>query len=300
MHDKITEKLRWTRKCYANICSDVNHKISICSKKAIRTRIAYPSSDLTPQYKLEDILDEEKNFNWERAFHTPFLLKNYKKTKFFVRNAYYLDYLRFFMVRGAKSTFSSSLIFLETPHFKVLTTLNQLVLKKKVVTLKSPIWVSEEASAWRTQGTKRTPIKIPPQQKSSDPLYTSNERKATGSFSETLHLEEDNEQAYNVISESFRNFYLGERFLKYKSARIEIPRLLALKSTKEVNFQRLNKKPYSKKKKTGKLLVKTLFSYYFLFFATKKTSSWAAVASLLKTKNLRAFRIDLKFFRIFD
>ena len=129
-------------------------------------------------------------------------------------------------------------------------------------------------------------------------MYTLNERKTTGSFSETLHLEDDNN--YDVISESFRNFYLGERFEKYKGDLIEIPRLLALKSIKNIKFKRLNKKPYSKREKTGKLLTSTLIRYYTLFFASKKTACWAAVASLLKTKNLRAFRIDLQFWRIFD
>ena len=203
------------------------------------------------------------------------------------------------MVRGAKSTFSSSLIFLETPEFRLFRSLSQLVLKKKIVTETSLIWVSEKASALRTEGTRRPSMVIPPQKKSSDPIYTLYERKATGSFSETLHLKEENRD-YDLISESFRNFYLGDRFEIYKTARIEIPRLLALKSTRNVVFRKLDKKPYSKKKKTGKLLVSTLTRYRSLFFVNKKTSCWAAVASLLKTKNLRAFRIDLKFGRISD
>ena len=114
-------------------------KIKSVRKKAIRNKVAYPSSDLTPQYKLEDILDEEKNLTWEQYLHVPLFLNNYKKKFFFLRNAYYLDYLRFFMIRGAKSTFSSSLVFLETAHCKAPTTLNQLVLKKKTVTTKAPI-----------------------------------------------------------------------------------------------------------------------------------------------------------------
>lgn len=35
-------------------------KFKSVRKKAIRNRVAYPSSDLTPQYRLESILDEGK------------------------------------------------------------------------------------------------------------------------------------------------------------------------------------------------------------------------------------------------
>lgn len=286
--------------------SSLMHALSAITKfksvrrKAIRNRVAYPSSDLTPQYKLESILDEDKMLTWEETLYKPLFHKGWKKTCFFLANTYFLDFFRFFMIRGAKSTFSSSLIFLETPQFRLFRSLSQLVLKKKIVTTTSLIWVSEKVSALRTGGIKRASIKIPPQEKSSDPLYTTNERKATGSFSETLHLLEDYDYDYDVISESFRNFYLGDLFQEYKAIRIEIPRLLALKPTKMVRFQRLDKKPYSKKVKTGKLLASTLIRYRALFFVNKKTSCWAAVASLLKTKNLRAFRIDLQFWRIFD
>ena len=274
-------------------------KFKSVRKKAIRNKVAYPSSDLTPQYKLEFILDEEKSSNWEQKLCAPLSSKRYKKKFFFVARAYFLDFFRFFMIRGAKSTLSSSLIFLQTPDFSLLKSLSQLFLKKKIVTKALPIWVSEKVSAFRTEGTRRASIEIPPQKKSSDPLYTLYERKATGSFSETLHLKEDNSY-YDLISESFRNFYLGDLFQKYKTVWVEIPRLLALKSTRDIGFKKLDKKPFSKRKKTGRLLVKNLFSYYSLFFVKKKTSCWAAITSLLKTKNLRAFRIDLKFGRIFD
>ena len=46
--------------------SSLMHALSAITKfksvrrKAIRNRVAYPSSDLTPQYKLESILDEDK------------------------------------------------------------------------------------------------------------------------------------------------------------------------------------------------------------------------------------------------
>lgn len=191
-------------------------KLKSVRKKAIKNRVAYPSSDLTPQYKLESILDEEKTFFWEQKLRKPLFRKGYKKKSFFVTNAYFLDFFRFFMVRGAKSTFSSSLIFLKAREFRLLSSLSQLVLKK-TVTATAPIWISEKVSALRTWGTKRISLKIPPQEKSSDPVYTLYERKATGAFSETLYLKEDNDH-YDVISESFRNFYLGDTFEKYKGA----------------------------------------------------------------------------------
>ena len=274
-------------------------KLTSVRKKAIKNRVAYPGYDIAPQYKLESILDEQKRYSCERALRKPFLPKGYIKRNFFVKDALFLDFFRFFIVRGAKSAFSSSLSFLKTTDVKVLSTSSFLSLrKKKIVTITRPLWLEEKGATLRTQGIRRVRIKVPPQQKSSDPVYTLNERKATNSFSETLHLLENRD--YDQISESFRNFYLGSRWEEYKSFPIEIPRLLALKSVKPVNFKILDKKFSSKKEKTGKLLVSTLIQYHSLFFSSNKTACWAAIASLVKTKNIRAFRIDLKFFRIFD
>ena len=271
-------------------------RLTSVKKKLIRGRVAYPGSDIIRE---NTVLRFDEAFEpKENHLTTNLRSKIRRKVAFHLKRIIYLDFLKLFLKKGSKLSFTAS--FQHLSFFFMLS-------KQAISYVETPwnrtgfgilartfvVWLTKQSFTDRTQDFRRIKISVNPGRKSSNPAHTYRERRATASFAEALHVTVlDN---FDCVSESFRSFYEGETVMSYKGTSILIPRILALKAKDPVVFKKLNRSSFSKRKYTTKFLLQTLFRYHGLFFFAKKIVFFSVFFSVLRTKNLRAFRLDFKF-----